>query len=206
MTADPNKPLNQPGAKPPDPGFPDFPEAKPKQDLPSLPAFGKVKPAGIPMLRGTAGGSLGGRLRNLKAKDVAFIAAGLSVLVLAPIVEHMVSKPGDQGGTLRQGFDQKGPGSIFANESPYEPGILNKVKNPINAASQSVFLFTGKLHGLNRTRILRQRADKINDPLDILLRNRIEIFGDHGIEQVSFSEDADKFIIIQDQDTSDLGF
>ncbi|MBI3296605.1 MAG: hypothetical protein HYZ75_00460 [Elusimicrobia bacterium] len=82
------------------------------------------KLAGMPMFRGASmrTNSLLGRLRNLKTKDVAFIGAGLAVLIMAPLAEYLVSESGDSAATLTPGFDQKG--GVFPNGSdPAEMGI-----------------------------------------------------------------------------------
>jgi len=110
----------------PVPGLRAFPGAK---DKPTDSFFSSVaskgKPAaGIPLLKGIHGGTLVNRIKGLKSKDIVFIAAGLSVLLLAPIAEHMISSPEDQGGTLQQGFSAPGNG-LFGGDNPYEPGMAN---------------------------------------------------------------------------------
>lgn len=82
------------------------------------------KLAGLPMFRGAAlkSNSVFGRLKNLKTKDVAFIGAGLAVLIMAPLAEYLVSESGDPASTLSPGFDQKG--GVFANSAdPAEMGL-----------------------------------------------------------------------------------
>lgn len=100
--------------------------SRPGETLPSWP--GASKPGGrspsIPFLGGGTGsqGSLAQKLKSLKPKDLAFIAAGLAVLVMVPLAEFMISSPEEEAGTLRQGFDQKGP--MFPDGSaPYEDGL-----------------------------------------------------------------------------------
>ena len=65
---------------------------------------------------------LAGRLKGLKSRDIAFIVAGLAVLIMAPIAEFVLSSSDDGSGTLRQGFDQKGDFFTGAG-SPYEDGL-----------------------------------------------------------------------------------
>ena len=90
-----------------------------------FPALGKGKMGDIPMVRGGAGGkgTLSSRLKGLKARDVAFIAAGLAVLILAPLAEFMISSSGEETGTLRPGFDDKGGSFLSGGTLPYEEGV-----------------------------------------------------------------------------------
>ncbi|MFA5141153.1 MAG: hypothetical protein WC728_18180 [Elusimicrobiota bacterium] len=69
---------------------------------------------------GTQSGALLGRLKNLRSRDLAFIAAGLSMFVMAPIAEHFISKSGGEE-PLQAGFDQKG--SFFGAGAPFEDGV-----------------------------------------------------------------------------------
>lgn len=89
-----------------------------------LPLFGRSSAAAGPMfkLRGLGGASsLMERLKQFKKKDLAFIASGLGVLVLAPIAEHYLLGPDEQSSVLQQGFDSKG--NPFSGVSaPFEPG------------------------------------------------------------------------------------
>lgn len=85
------------------------------------PTFGKTGAGGLKLRGMPGGGTIMERLRNLRKKDMAFIAAGLSVLLLAPVAEHFLMNPEDEGGALTQGFDQKGP--LFPDgTSIYESG------------------------------------------------------------------------------------
>jgi len=73
-----------------------------------FPGFGGK---GLPNLkvRGLPGGtSVVDRLRNLRKKDLMFIAAGLSVLCMAPVAEHFMMTPEDTAGQLGEGFSQRG--------------------------------------------------------------------------------------------------
>ncbi|HAT72976.1 MAG TPA: hypothetical protein DCS63_09195 [Elusimicrobia bacterium] len=76
-------------------------------------AFGKS-----PMFSRTAGGIMD-RIKNLSRKDMAFVGIGLSVLVLAPVAEYMMSKPSADN-LLVPGFGSR-EGS--AASGLYEPGI-----------------------------------------------------------------------------------
>ncbi|HOW89708.1 MAG TPA: hypothetical protein PL037_05445, partial [Elusimicrobiales bacterium] len=67
-----------------------------------------------------AAGSLKDRLKNLSKKDLAFVAMGLSVLVAAPVAEHMISAPPAGTGELTPGFGDRRRG---VDGSVYEPGI-----------------------------------------------------------------------------------
>ena len=72
-----------------------------------------------PMLSRAAGGILE-RLKNLSRKDMAFVGVGLSVLVMAPVAEYMMSKPSTDN-MLASGFGSRN-GST-AGGGLYEPGI-----------------------------------------------------------------------------------
>src|SRR5437879_10016069 len=115
-----------------------MPEPNSPQDLPEIPSFRSEKKEekrglGLPplgrssttnpilKLRGLPSAStLFERLKQLKKKDLMFIASGLSVLFLAPLAEHFMLGPGPESNVLRRGFDVKGfPVSVV---SPYEPG------------------------------------------------------------------------------------
>jgi hypothetical protein len=77
----------------------------------NFPTFGGTKAAAGGMkVRGLPGGStIVERLKNLRKKDMAFIAAGLSVLMMAPVAEHFMMSPSEESGTLQQGFNERGP-------------------------------------------------------------------------------------------------
>jgi len=125
----------------PDNGLPQLPSFKSSQQskkeekkapgLPSaggkeMPSFLRSAPKGsAPALRvrGLGGGtSLMERLKSLQKKDIAFIAAGLSVLVMAPLAEHFLMSPEDQAGQLQKGFSTNAsfPGDVG---SVYDPGV-----------------------------------------------------------------------------------
>ncbi|MFA6435143.1 MAG: hypothetical protein WCW52_10645 [Elusimicrobiales bacterium] len=65
----------------------------------------------------TSGGIMQ-RLKNLSKKDIAFVLAGIAVLIMVPVAEYLMSKPGGAG-QLTPGFGQRSEGS----GSVYEPGI-----------------------------------------------------------------------------------
>jgi len=76
-------------------------------------SFGKA-----PLFSRTAGGLMD-RLKNLSRKDMAFVGIGLSVLVMAPVAEYMMSKPSTDN-ILTPGFGSREGG---APTGLYEPGI-----------------------------------------------------------------------------------
>lgn len=63
------------------------------------------------------------RLKQFKKKDLAFIAAGLGVLFMAPLVEHFMMAPesGDPS-KFAEGFGSRPPNGIGTGGSPYEGG------------------------------------------------------------------------------------
>ncbi len=71
-----------------------------------------------PMLSRAAGGIME-RLKNLSRKDMAFVGVGLSVLVMAPVAEYVMSKPSADN-LLAPGFGSREGSAI---SSLYEPGI-----------------------------------------------------------------------------------
>ena len=74
-------------------------------------AFGKT-----PMFSRATGGIID-RLKNLSRKDMAFVGIGLSVLVMAPVAEYMMSQPA-QDNLLKETFNPRsGPGGVM------DPGI-----------------------------------------------------------------------------------
>ena len=90
-----------------------------------FPGFGTAgKGASAPSLRvrGLPGGStVMDRLKNLRKKDLIFIAAGLCTLGMAPLAEHLLMAPEDSSGQLKEGFSTQGP--LFADGSTvYESG------------------------------------------------------------------------------------
>ncbi|MDD5208754.1 MAG: hypothetical protein PHV36_05160 [Elusimicrobiales bacterium] len=75
-------------------------------------AFGKQ-----PMFSRAAGGIMD-RLKNLSRKDLAFVGIGLSVLVMAPVAEYMMSSSPSQDNLLKETFNPRsGPGGVM------DPGI-----------------------------------------------------------------------------------
>ncbi len=75
-------------------------------------AFGKT-----PMFSRAAGGIMD-RLKNLSRKDLAFVGIGLSVLVMAPVAEYMMSSSPSQDNLLKETFNPRsGPGGVM------DPGI-----------------------------------------------------------------------------------
>ncbi|MFH2202140.1 MAG: hypothetical protein ABIJ96_03410 [Elusimicrobiota bacterium] len=85
----------------------------------------KMKVRGLP-----GGATIVDRLKNLRRKDMGFIAAGLSVLMMAPVAEHFMMTPQEEKGALTGGFDQKGPlfpdgTTIYENGTGgFSPGSL----------------------------------------------------------------------------------
>lgn len=75
-------------------------------------AFGKT-----PLFSRTAG-SLMDRLKNLSRKDMALVGLGLSVLVMVPVAEYMMSQP-PQDNKLEGGWG----GKEKLGDMPYEPGV-----------------------------------------------------------------------------------
>ncbi|MFA6091641.1 MAG: hypothetical protein WCU88_04060 [Elusimicrobiota bacterium] len=99
---------------------PKLPQNSPaqKEEKSGLPGLGSS-----PMLRvrGFNGAStLMERLKSLRKKDMAFIGAGLSVLLMAPMAEHFLMSPEEQSGELTKGF---GNGSFMVDPGGvYDPG------------------------------------------------------------------------------------
>jgi hypothetical protein len=67
-----------------------------------------------------AAGSIKDRIKNLSKKDLAFVGMGLSILVAAPVAEHIISAPPSQS-DLTAGFGDRRKGAL--DGSLYEPGI-----------------------------------------------------------------------------------
>ncbi|MBI3296586.1 MAG: hypothetical protein HYZ75_00365 [Elusimicrobia bacterium] len=122
---------------PPSNDHPEIPSLKPptgkeeeKKAAAAVPASGfkfpgvsaKVVSAPNLRVRGLSGGStVMDRLKNLRKKDLIFIAAGLCTLGMAPLAEHLLMSPEDQSGMLKEGFSTQGP--LFADGSTvYEHG------------------------------------------------------------------------------------
>ncbi|MBI4676856.1 MAG: hypothetical protein HY748_04675 [Elusimicrobia bacterium] len=74
-----------------------------------------------------AGMSLVDRVKSFRKKDLAFIAAGLAVLFLAPLVEHFLMAPdGGPRGAFQPGWGTRGEAGQSpwgGGRSPYEPGV-----------------------------------------------------------------------------------
>jgi hypothetical protein len=121
-----------------------------------MPSFLKSapRPSGAPMLR-VRGGMGGGtsileRLKSLRKKDLAFIGAGLSVLVMAPLAEHFMMTPEDQGGAMKSGFSAPSsfPGDVGSIYDPgtgsFSPGGLlgqgSDVITPLNVRDPSALI------------------------------------------------------------------
>lgn len=90
-----------------------------------FPGFAKTG-GSMPMkVRGLQGATtLMDRLKRLRKKDMAFIVAGLSVLLMAPVAEHFIMSPEDESGVLKQGFSTPGgeTGLFPDGSSIYEAG------------------------------------------------------------------------------------
>src|SRR5690348_3940030 len=87
--------------------MPDLPSFKPGagSDPQAGGLFGRGSGNAAMKLRGLANGSsIMERLKQLRKKDLVFIASGLSVLMLAPLAEHFVLGPSDDSNVLKQGF------------------------------------------------------------------------------------------------------
>lgn len=151
-----------------EPGLPSAPQQGLPEKMPDIPSFrpgatdakkgagglglfgrGSGANAGL-KLRGLANSSsLVDRLKQLRKKDLIFIASGLSVLLLAPLAEHFVLGPGEDSNVLKQGFDSKGGPFVEAN--PYEtgtgmatgnlPGQTSDVITPLNVRDPMSLIF-----------------------------------------------------------------
>ena len=97
-------------------------EDEKKDGAPVIPSaaspFKKTSAFGKTPMFSRAAGSITNRLKNLSRKDMAFVAIGLSVLVMTPVAEYMMSQP-SQDNMLKEGFGNRGDGS----SGLYEPGI-----------------------------------------------------------------------------------
>ena len=97
-------------------------EDEKKDGAPALPgasSFKKTSAFGKAPLFSRATGGIMDRIKNLSRKDMAFVGIGLSVLVMAPVAEYMMSKPSADN-MLTPGFGSR-DGS--AASGLYEPGI-----------------------------------------------------------------------------------
>lgn len=96
-------------------------EDEDKKGAPVMPStaspFKKTSAFGKTPMFSRATGSIIDRLKNLSRKDMAFVGIGLSVLVMAPVAEYMMSQPA-QDNLLKETFNPRsGPGSLM------DPGI-----------------------------------------------------------------------------------
>lgn len=89
------------------------------------------------------------RLKSLRKKDLAFIAAGLSTLVMAPVAEHFIMSPEDQSGQIQGGFNRNGAfgdaGGIYdPGTGAMSPGGLigqgSDVITPLNVRDPSALI------------------------------------------------------------------
>ncbi|MDO8804502.1 MAG: hypothetical protein Q7R35_08720 [Elusimicrobiota bacterium] len=98
-------------------------EDEKKDGAPVMPStastFKKASAFGKTPMFSRAAGSITDRLKNLSRKDMAFVAIGLSVLVMTPVAEYMMSQP-SQDNMLKAGFGDRGK---EGSSGPYEPGI-----------------------------------------------------------------------------------
>jgi len=76
-------------------------------------------------IKGLAGGmSFMERLKQFKKKDLAFILAGLGVLIMAPLAEHfMMSPESADSGAFKPGWGFQPSGRFGSGDSPYERGV-----------------------------------------------------------------------------------
>jgi len=96
-------------------------EDEDKKGAPVIPGtaspFKKTSAFGKTPMFSRATGSIIDRLKNLSRKDMAFVGIGLSVLVMAPVAEYMMSQPA-QDNLLKETFNPRsGPGGVM------DPGI-----------------------------------------------------------------------------------
>ncbi len=96
-------------------------EDEKKDGAAGIPPFKKTATFGRTPLFSRAAGGIMDRLKNLSRKDMAFVGIGLSVLVMAPVAEYMMSKPSADN-LLTPGFGSR-EGSAVPNGGVYEPGI-----------------------------------------------------------------------------------
>lgn len=97
-------------------------EDEKKAGIPVIPGaaspFRKTSAFGKAPMFSRAAGSFVDRLKNLSRRDMAFVAIGLSVLVMAPVAEYMISQPSQDN--LLKGNDFTTPrGEVGL----FEPGI-----------------------------------------------------------------------------------
>ena len=126
---------------------------KKEEEKGAVPSFLKgFSRSATPMPKARAGlpaVNLVDRLKSLRKKDLAFIAAGLSTLVMAPVAEHFVMSPEDQSGQLQGGFSRNGAfgdaGSIYdPGTGSMSPGGLigqgSDVITPLNVRDPSALI------------------------------------------------------------------
>ncbi|MDD2804793.1 MAG: hypothetical protein PHV33_04505 [Elusimicrobiales bacterium] len=77
--------------------------------------FKKTSAFGKSPMFSRAAGSVFDRLKNLSRKDMAFVGIGLSVLVMAPVAEYMMSQPAETN--LLRANDFNGPRGQGPNDS-----------------------------------------------------------------------------------------
>ena len=97
-------------------------ENEKKEGAPALPRaaspFKKTSAFGKAPLFSRTAGSLMDRLKNLSRRDMALVGLGLSVLVMVPVAEYMMSQP-PQENLLEGGWG----GKEKLGDMPYEPGV-----------------------------------------------------------------------------------
>jgi hypothetical protein len=97
-------------------------ENEKKEGAPALPRaaspFRKTSAFGKSPLFSRTAGSLVDRLKNLSRRDMALVGLGLSVLVMVPVAEYMMSQP-PQENLLTGGLG----GKEKLGDMPYEPGV-----------------------------------------------------------------------------------
>jgi hypothetical protein len=97
-------------------------EDEKKAGIPVIPGaaspFRKTSAFGKAPMFSRAAGSFVDRLKNLSRRDMAFVAIGLSVLVMAPVAEYMISQPSQDNVLKGNDFAQR-----HGDAGPFEPGI-----------------------------------------------------------------------------------
>ncbi|PKM98804.1 MAG: hypothetical protein CVU79_00730 [Elusimicrobia bacterium HGW-Elusimicrobia-3] len=97
-------------------------EDEKKADIPVIPGaaspFRKTSAFGKAPMFSRAAGSFVDRLKNLSRRDMAFVGIGLSVLVMAPVAEYMISQPSQDNVLKGNDFAQR-----HGDAGPFEPGI-----------------------------------------------------------------------------------
>src|SRR5262249_2647170 len=93
-------------------GRPYMPVSNPQKGPPQHPKI-EIKSAPLP--------TLWQRLRQIKKKDLAFILAGLAILILAPVAQHYLLSPNNEGGSLEPAFSTREGGGREGDV--FEPGL-----------------------------------------------------------------------------------